>query len=86
MMTHFNGLTLHAWIENCSDFIIESEKIQEFYIELKGEIAVGLSSEHLTLGTFLSQLARGACGSYLGKDVAHGQLFGHRIAFSFRAG
>ena len=88
MMTHFNELnTQGVDRDEALALAIESEKTRNF-TELKGEIAVGLSSGtsgHRGLFITTEKERSMWAAAILAKMLPKGQLFGHRIAFFLRA-
>lgn len=88
MMTHFNGLnTQGVDRDEALALAIESEKTRNF-TELKGEIAVGLSSGtsgHRGLFITTEKERSMWAAAILAKMLPKGHLFGHRIAFFLRA-
>ena len=88
MMTHFNDLnTQGVDRDEALALAIESEKTRNF-TELKGEIAVGLSSGtsgHRGLFITTEKERSMWAAAILAKMLPKGQLFGHRIAFFLRA-
>ena len=88
MMAHFNELnTQEVDRDEALALAIESEKTRNF-TELKGEIAVGLSSGTSGhRGIFITTEKERSmwAAAILAKMLPKGQLFGHRIAFFLRA-
>ena len=88
MMTHFNELnTQGVDRDEALALAIESEKTRNF-TELKGEIAVGLSSGtsgHRGLFITTEKERSMWAAAILAKMLPKGHLFGHRIAFFLRA-
>ena len=88
MMSHFNELnTQGVDRDEALALAIESEKTRNF-TELKGEIAVGLSSGtsgHRGLFITTEKERSMWAAAILAKMLPKGQLFGHRIAFFLRA-
>ena len=88
MMTHFNELnTQGVDRDDALALAIESEKTRNF-TELKGEIAVGLSSGtsgHRGLFITTEKERSMWAAAILAKMLPKGHLFGHRIAFFLRA-
>ena len=88
MMTHFNVLnTQGVDRDEALALAIESEKTRNF-TELKGEIAVGLSSGtsgHRGLFITTEKERSMWAAAILAKMLPKGHLFGHRIAFFLRA-
>ena len=88
MMTHFNELNTQGI--DCDEALalaIESEKTRDF-TELKGEVAVGLSSGtsgHRGLFITTEKERSMWAAAILAKMLPKGHLFGHRIAFFLRA-
>jgi len=87
-MTHFNELnTQGVDRDEALALAIESEKTRNF-TELKGEIAVGLSSGtsgHRGLFITTEKERSMWAAAILAKMLPKGHLFGHRIAFFLRA-
>jgi len=87
-MTHFNELnTQGVDRDEALSLAIESEKTRDF-TELKGEVAVGLSSGtsgHRGLFITTEKERSMWAAAILAKMLPKGQLFGHRIAFFLRA-
>lgn len=88
MMSHFNELnTQGVDRDEALALAIESEKTRNF-TELKGEIAVGLSSGtsgHRGLFITTEKERSMWAAAILAKMLPKGKLFGHRIAFFLRA-
>ena len=88
MMEHFNELnTQGVDRDEALALAIESEKTRDF-TELKGEVAVGLSSGtsgHRGLFITTEKERSMWAAAILAKMLPKGQLFGHRIAFFLRA-
>ena len=88
MMTHFNELnTQGVDRDEALALAIESEKTRNF-TELKGEIAVGLSSGtsgHRGLFITTEKERSMWAAAILAKMLPKGHLLGHRIAFFLRA-
>ena len=88
MMEHFNELnTQGVDRDEALAMAIESEKTRDF-TELKGEVAVGLSSGtsgHRGLFITTEKERSMWAAAILAKMLPKGQLFGHRIAFFLRA-
>ena len=87
-MEHFNELnTQGVDRDEALSLAIESEKTRDF-TELKGEVAVGLSSGtsgHRGLFITTEKERSMWAAAILAKMLPKGQLFGHRIAFFLRA-
>lgn len=88
MMAHFNELNTQG-IDRDEALVlaIESEKTRDF-TELKGEVAVGLSSGtsgHRGLFITTEKERSMWAAALLAKMLPKGHLFGHRIAFFLRA-
>ena len=88
MMTHFNELNTQGIDrDEALALAIESEKTRDF-TELKGEVAVGLSSGtsgHRGLFITTEKERSMWAAAILAKMLPKGHLFGHRIAFFLRA-
>ncbi|WP_057488819.1 F390 synthetase-related protein [Streptococcus oralis] len=88
MMEHFNELnTQGVDRDEALSLAIESEKTRDF-TELKGEVAVGLSSGtsgHRGLFITTEKERSMWAAAILAKMLPKGQLFGHSIAFFLRA-
>ena len=88
MMAHFNELNTQGIDrDEALALAIESEKTRDF-TELKGEVAVGLSSGtsgHRGLFITTEKERSMWAAAILAKMLAKGHLFGHRIAFFLRA-
>ena len=87
MMEHFNELnTQGVDRDEALSLAIESEKTRDF-TELKGEVAVGLSSGtsgHRGLFITTEKERSMWAAAILAKMLPKGQLFGHRIVFFLR--
>ena len=88
LMTHFNELNTQGIDrDEALALAIESEKTRDF-TELKGEVAVGLSSGtsgHRGLFITTEKERSMWAAAILAKMLPKGHLFGHRIAFFLRA-
>ena len=88
MMAHFNELNTQGIDrDEALALAIESEKTRDF-TELKGEVAVGLSSGtsgHRGLFITTEKERSMWAAAILAKMLPKGHLFGHRIAFFLRA-
>ncbi|MFQ7176722.1 MAG: F390 synthetase-related protein [Streptococcus salivarius] len=88
MMTHFNELNTQGIDrDEALALAIESEKTRDF-TELKGEVAVGLSSGtsgHRGLFITTEKERSMWAAAILAKMLPKSHLFGHRIAFFLRA-
>ena len=88
MMTHFNELNAQGIDrDEALALAIESEKTRDF-TELKGEVAVGLSSGtsgHRGLFITTEKERSMWAAAILAKMLPKSHLFGHRIAFFLRA-